>query len=216
MATASKKGSPDSPVVIVGESLGRQRSRIPFDGGSGRLLNRALEEAGTTKDAVFTTNVVDWHPLNSYQLTQRDISNETPRLKRELDAVSPKLVICLGKVAETTLRTLYPDARIFRWRSRRRASRSTTARPSYSPCIRPPPYGSETSCRKKNANVTNAGTSPAWHVLFDGVSRTTPTRAPGLWAAANPVAEQTRAQRTRVLAPAHTRPAPASWKRTRA
>jgi uracil-DNA glycosylase len=57
---AAKKGSPNSPVVIVGESLGAQKSGIPFDGGSGRLLKSALTEAGVTKDDVFTTNVVDW------------------------------------------------------------------------------------------------------------------------------------------------------------
>jgi uracil-DNA glycosylase family 4 len=111
VATGAKKGSRNSPVVIVGESLGPQKSRIPFDGGSGRLLDLALREAGKTKDAVFTTNVVDWHPLNTYRLTRQDIDSEIPRLKRELDSVSPKLVICLGKVAATTLRTLYPDAR---------------------------------------------------------------------------------------------------------
>jgi uracil-DNA glycosylase family 4 len=110
VATA-QKGSRNSPVVIVGESLGPQKSRMPFDGGCGRLLDLALREAGETKDAVFTTNVVDWHPPNNYRLTRQDIDSEIPRLKRELDSVSPKLVICLGKVAATTLRTLYPEAR---------------------------------------------------------------------------------------------------------
>lgn len=60
-SAADRKGSQRSPVVIVGESLGPQKSRIPFDGGRGRLLDRALKEAGRTKDEVFTTNVVDWH-----------------------------------------------------------------------------------------------------------------------------------------------------------
>ncbi|MDV3136821.1 uracil-DNA glycosylase family protein, partial [Mycobacterium sp. 29Ha] len=102
-------------VVIVGESLGRQKSRIPFDGGSGRLLDRALKQAGRTKDQVFTTNVVDWHPPNDYRLTRQDIDNEIPRLKGELEAIHPKLVICLGKLAATTLRTLYPEASQLPW-----------------------------------------------------------------------------------------------------
>lgn len=115
VATAAKKGSPKSPVVIVGESLGPQKSRIPFDGGSGRLLDRALLEAGKTKDAVFTTNVVDWHPTNGHRLTRQDIASETPRLKREIEAVAPKLVICLGQVAAKSLRSLLPDARELSW-----------------------------------------------------------------------------------------------------
>jgi uracil-DNA glycosylase family 4 len=111
----AKKGSPTSPVVIVGESLGRQESRIPFHGGSGRLLDHALSEAGRTKDEVFTTNVVDWHPPANHRLTQRDIEEEVPRLTAELDAILPKLVVCLGKVAATTLRTLYPEASELAW-----------------------------------------------------------------------------------------------------
>jgi len=114
-STAGSKGSQGSPVVIVGESLGPQKSRIPFDGGSGRLLDRALKEAGRTKNEVFTTNVVDWHPPNNYRLTQQDIDSELPRLTGELDAIHPKLVVCLGKVAATTLRTLYPEAPELPW-----------------------------------------------------------------------------------------------------
>ncbi len=112
---APMKGSPTSPVVVVGESLGSQKSRIPFDGGSGRLLDHALKEAGRTKDEVFTTNVVDWHPPNNYRLTRQDIEEEMPRLTAELDAIHPKLVVCLGKVAATTLRTLYPEAPELTW-----------------------------------------------------------------------------------------------------
>ncbi|WNG89225.1 uracil-DNA glycosylase family protein [Mycobacterium sp. ITM-2016-00317] len=109
------KGSPASPVVIVGESLGSQKSRIPFDGGSGRLLDQALKEANRTKDEVFTTNVVDWHPTNDYRLTRQDIDEELPRLTAELDAIRPRLVICLGQVAATTVRPLYPEAPELPW-----------------------------------------------------------------------------------------------------
>lgn len=59
---------------------------------------------------MFTTNVVDWHPTNNYRITRQDIESGKPRLKRELKAVSPKLVICFGEVAATTLRDLYPGA----------------------------------------------------------------------------------------------------------
>lgn len=107
---SDKKGSPTSPVVIVGESLGRQESGIPFDGGSGRLLDRALAEAGRDKSAVYTTNVVDWHPPSGYRLTPQDIRAEKPRLKNELEAIRPDLVICLGKIAATAVRDLYPKA----------------------------------------------------------------------------------------------------------
>lgn len=115
MAMKAKKGSRASPVVIVGESLGPQKSRIPFDGGSGRLLDLALQQADIPKEAVFTTNVVDWHPTNGYRITRQDIENGKHHLKRELKTLSPKLIICLGKVSAATLRDLYPEARELRW-----------------------------------------------------------------------------------------------------
>lgn len=115
MTTVNKKGSTESPVVIVGESLGAQKSGIPFDGGSGRLLDSALKEAGRTKSQVFTTNVVDWHPANDYRFTQQDLGIELPRLQSELETIDPRLIIGLGKLAETTLRTLYPAAPEFPW-----------------------------------------------------------------------------------------------------
>ena len=64
----------------------------------GRLLVSALGKAGVTRDDVFITNVVDWHPTNNHRITRQDIESGKPRLKRELEGVSPKLVICLGKV----------------------------------------------------------------------------------------------------------------------
>jgi len=112
---AANKGSRNSPVVIVGESLGSQKSRIPFDGHSGWLLDRAFDEADRAKVEVFTTNVVDWHPPAGQRLTRLQIANEVPRLKHELEVVSPKLVICLGKVAATELRKLYDNAQVLDW-----------------------------------------------------------------------------------------------------
>jgi uracil-DNA glycosylase len=84
------------------------------------LLDRALREAGKTKGDVFTTNVVDWHPTNNYRIARHDIESGKARLKRQLKVISPKLVICLGEVAATTLRDLYPDARKLRWPFRAR------------------------------------------------------------------------------------------------
>ena len=75
---SDRNGSRRSPVVIVGESLGRQQSGIPFDGGVGRLLDSALEEAGKKKREVFTTNVVDWHPPANFGSHSRISTKNCP------------------------------------------------------------------------------------------------------------------------------------------
>ena len=58
-------GTVCSPVVIVGQSLcGKpyMDSQIPFTGGSGKLIDEALDNVDKDKSDVFTTNVVHCHP----------------------------------------------------------------------------------------------------------------------------------------------------------
>lgn len=65
-ASAPGYGSPDAPVAIVGQSLCRKcmESGIPFTGGSGRYIDRALELADLKKSDLFISNVVHCHPVN--------------------------------------------------------------------------------------------------------------------------------------------------------
>lgn len=67
-------GSAQSPVMIVGQSLCGpcMATQIPFTGGSGRFLDRALDAATLTKEAVFTTNVVHCHPEEPALTAPRD------------------------------------------------------------------------------------------------------------------------------------------------
>ncbi|WP_306460726.1 uracil-DNA glycosylase family protein [Mycobacterium arosiense] len=74
---------PESPVVVVGQSLcGKpcMRAQIPFTGGRGRFLNLALERAGLTKSDIFTTNVVHCHPPNNRPSLPNEIENCRPYL----------------------------------------------------------------------------------------------------------------------------------------
>ena len=57
-------GSIRSPVVIVGQSLCEKcmGTKVPFTGGSGRLIDASLRIAGLDKPDIFITNVVHCHP----------------------------------------------------------------------------------------------------------------------------------------------------------
>lgn len=94
-------GDPFSPIVFVGQSLCRacMASQIPFTGGSGRLLDAALEKAGVSKRLVFTTNVVHCHPPKNRPSKPHEISNCSPFLSAELSLVAPELVVGLGRDA---------------------------------------------------------------------------------------------------------------------
>ena len=110
-------GSAQSPVMIVGQSLCGpcMATQIPFTGGSGRFLDRALAAAGLPKEAVFTTNVVHCHPPQNRPSLPHEIDNCRPYLHREIAIVEPRLIIALGRDARAALEQLQPDAPVLPW-----------------------------------------------------------------------------------------------------
>ncbi len=109
-ASAPGYGSINSPVALVGQSLCEKcmETQIPFTGGSGKLIDESLQQAGVAKSAVFTTNVVHCHPPGNRRSHDHEIENCCSYLHRELKIVGPRLVIGLGKDAERVLQFLYP------------------------------------------------------------------------------------------------------------
>ena len=99
-------GSPDSPVVIVGQSLCGpcMKSQIPFTGGSGKLIDQALTAAGLRKNEIFITNVVHCHPPDNRPSLPQEVSNCSKFLSAELETVRPQLIIGLGKDAAQWLK----------------------------------------------------------------------------------------------------------------
>ncbi|SKE70251.1 uracil-DNA glycosylase [Mycobacteroides abscessus subsp. massiliense] len=116
-ASAPGYGSAHAPVAIVGQSLCRKcmESGIPFTGGSGTYIDRALELAGREKPELFITNVVHCHPEDDRKSYRYEIDNCRHFLHEELDVVSPRLIIGLGEDAEKVLSERYPDARHLPW-----------------------------------------------------------------------------------------------------
>lgn len=110
-ASAPGYGSAHAPVAIVGQSLCRrwmESSGVPFTGGSGTYIDRAMEIAGREKRELFITNVVHCHPIDDRRSHPHEIDNCLPFLHKELDVVSPPLIIGLGADAEKALTARYP------------------------------------------------------------------------------------------------------------
>jgi DNA polymerase len=98
--------------MFLGEQPGDQEdlSGKPFVGPAGQLLNRALEEAGIDRDAVYVTNTVKhfkWKPRGKRRIHQRpssrDIAACRPWLEAELQIVRPEVLVCLGSTAAQTI-----------------------------------------------------------------------------------------------------------------
>lgn len=140
-------GSATARVAMVGEQPGDQEDRagIPFVGPAGKLLQRAVEDAGLAREDLYVTNAVKHFRFTQAGPGKRrihqtpDLAHMTacrPWLTAELAAVDPDLVVCLGATAAKTL--LGTSFRVTRQRGKlieRETSRGTkmflaTAHPS--------------------------------------------------------------------------------------
>ncbi len=106
--TVFGEGPKEATFMLLGEQPGDQEDLAgkPFVGPAGKLLDRALVEAGIDRDEVYVTNTVKhfkWEPRGKRRLHQkpnsRDIAACRPWFEAELALVKPKLLICLGSTA---------------------------------------------------------------------------------------------------------------------
>ena len=106
------EGNPKARLMLVGEQPGDQEDLQghPFVGPSGKLLARALEEAGVPPDQVFVSNAVKHF---KYELrgkrrihktpTQREVAACHHWLDDEIAIVKPRAFVALGSTAAFAL-----------------------------------------------------------------------------------------------------------------
>ena len=112
--TVFGEGRASADVMFVGEQPGDQEDLAgkPFVGPAGRLLDRALEQAGIDRDGVYVTNAVKhfkWKPApNSKRRIHqkpdaREVAACKPWLDAEIAVLKPRLVVALGATAAQSL-----------------------------------------------------------------------------------------------------------------
>ena len=106
--TVFGEGPRDARVVIVGEQPGdvEDIQGHPFVGPAGRVLDRALADAGIDRSRVYVTNAVKHfknEPRGKRRIHKKPSDAEIdachPWLEHELAAIDPPLVIALGATA---------------------------------------------------------------------------------------------------------------------
>jgi uracil-DNA glycosylase family protein len=110
--TVFGQGRAAARLVLVGEQPGDKEDKEgePFVGPAGRLLDRALEEAGIDRSEAYVTNAVKhfkWRPRGNRRLHQTprvgEIEACKPWLQAELQAVEPEAVLAMGATAARSL-----------------------------------------------------------------------------------------------------------------
>jgi len=88
--------------MIIGEGPGQQEDEQgrPFVGRSGKLLTRALTQAGLERDQVFITNIVKCRPPNNRKPTKSESTTCTNLLlAQQIKIINPRILCTLGSSA---------------------------------------------------------------------------------------------------------------------
>jgi len=99
------EGNPHAELVFVGEGPGADEDEQgrPFVGRAGQLLNRMIQMIGMKREEVYICNVVKCRPPGNRTPEKDEIETCSPFLFRQLEAIKPRLICCLGAPAVRTV-----------------------------------------------------------------------------------------------------------------
>jgi uracil-DNA glycosylase len=98
-------GNPHAELVFVGEGPGADEDEqgLPFVGRAGKLLNRMIQSIGMKREEVYICNVVKCRPPLNRTPEKDEVDACSPFLYRQIEAIKPRLVCCLGAPAVRTV-----------------------------------------------------------------------------------------------------------------
>ena len=99
-------GNPNAGILFVGEGPGEQEDRKgePFVGKAGQLLDKMLACIGMSrKENVYIANIVKCRPPHNRDPLPEERTACLPFLRAQTLLIRPRIIVCLGKVAATTL-----------------------------------------------------------------------------------------------------------------
>jgi uracil-DNA glycosylase family 4 len=123
--TVFGSGDPYSPLMLVGEGPGENEDAtgLPFVGRAGKLLDDILAAVDLTRQQVYLTNIVKCRAaveeggrMKNRQPRTGEIRACNPYLQGQIEAIRPKIILCLGGPAAKTI--IDKDFRITKDRGR--------------------------------------------------------------------------------------------------
>lgn len=126
-------GNPNASLMFVGEGPGYDEDKKgePFVGKAGQLLTRIIEAMGLKRSDVYIANVVKCRPPENRNPEPDEMDICMPFLLRQIEIISPKVIICLGTFAAQRL--LGTDMKITSLRGRFYERNGIQIMPTYHP-----------------------------------------------------------------------------------
>lgn len=95
-------GNPEAEVMFIGEGPGENEDLQgePFVGRAGRLLDQMLTAVGLSRQHnIYIANMVKCRPPKNRDPLPEEQAACAPWLKRQIELIDPKLIVCLGRIA---------------------------------------------------------------------------------------------------------------------
>ena len=94
-------GNPNADVMVVGEGPGAEEDKqgLPFVGRAGKLLTDILKAINFERDDVYIANIVKCRPPDNRTPLPDEMETCLPYLKKQIELIKPKLILCLGLTA---------------------------------------------------------------------------------------------------------------------
>ena len=99
------KGDRKSKIFIIGEAPGKDEdlNGEPFIGRAGKLLTEILLSIQLERSDVYITNTIKCRPPENRNPNSDEIESCSHFLDKEINLISPEVIILLGKVAAETV-----------------------------------------------------------------------------------------------------------------
>jgi uracil-DNA glycosylase family 4 len=127
------QGDPHARLMFVGEAPGADEDEqgLAFVGKAGQLLTQIVKAMGFTRDQVFIANVIKCRPPQNRNPEPNEILSCEPFLDQQIESISPRVIVGLGKFAgQWLLKTAEPISRL---RGRVGAYRGIPVMPTFHP-----------------------------------------------------------------------------------
>jgi uracil-DNA glycosylase family 4 len=99
------EGSSYARLMFIGEGPGRDEDiqGRPFVGEAGKLLTRLIEKMGMKREDVYIANIVKCRPPYNRDPEEDEIATCKPFVERQVEIISPKVIISLGRVSAQSI-----------------------------------------------------------------------------------------------------------------